>query len=454
MIEHLNSQQFWITLIQIAVISVALSGNNAMVIALAARSVPAERRQQMVLWGSVVAIAIRVVLAVIAFHMLQLPYIKIVGGVALFWIAIQLLVPDLGLAQPQERSRSPFASAGYVIVLANLSMSFDTVLGIAAAAADDALMLTAGLTISALVILFGSSFVVRMVARIQSIYIVCAVLLSYLAGRMIISDAAILGWVHGHLPAWQDINIGPLTFSRWGLAAAATAWPLAKLIGFIKVLQQGARDAEAGNADGETLFSKFAGLLKPGTQPSLTALLPIAAVILVVFLGHPLFSYTKTRLTPQIGYYDINLGMTQDDVAYAKGRPVDVVINNKSNRQQLVALNDIPPGRSLNDFSEWVFPLAPEEKGSLEIVFSENNRHVVQVGCFSQTNHCKPLYGIATGSTEHQVIETLGKPHNIKMNRVTVTFEYPDLHLSLLIKNRHVVMVRVRNFDEPLLAWE
>jgi YjbE family integral membrane protein len=94
MIEYLSNPLFWIGLGQIIVVNILLSGDNAVVIALAARSLPAHQQKQAIIWGSVAAIIMRVILTIVAVETLKLPYLKLIGGLLLFWIAIQLLVPE------------------------------------------------------------------------------------------------------------------------------------------------------------------------------------------------------------------------------------------------------------------------------------------------------------------------------------------------------------------------
>src|SRR5512132_3631390 len=89
-----DDPQFWVALGQIIIVNIVLSGDNAVVIALAARSLPPNQQKQAIIWGSVAAIIMRVILTIVAVEMLKLPYLKLVGALLLFWIAVQLLVPE------------------------------------------------------------------------------------------------------------------------------------------------------------------------------------------------------------------------------------------------------------------------------------------------------------------------------------------------------------------------
>src|SRR6478736_2771438 len=96
MLEELVTQAFWIGLLKIIGVNIILSGDNAVVIALAARSLPQRQQKQAVFWGAGAAVALRIVLTIVAVEMLKLSYLKLIGGVLLFWIAIKLLVPEDG----------------------------------------------------------------------------------------------------------------------------------------------------------------------------------------------------------------------------------------------------------------------------------------------------------------------------------------------------------------------
>ena len=229
MIDLLSGPHFWIALGQIIAVNLALSGNNGVVIALAAHSLPFEQRRRAILWGSLAAMAIRLALTVVAFEVLRLPYMKIVGGVLLFWIAVKLLVHDTHEDRNDAGDRSIFASAAYVIMLANLAMSLDNVLAIAAAAADNSMMLALGLVISIMFIGFGSNLVMAVVSRFPAIYTLCAALIGYLAGGMLIADMVIKDWTHGHLQWLQGIPLGQFEVSVPGLIGAAGVFPLARL---------------------------------------------------------------------------------------------------------------------------------------------------------------------------------------------------------------------------------
>ena len=182
--------EFWYNLGQIIMVNIVLSGDNAVVIALAARSLPEGQRQKAVVWGSVAAIVMRVVLTIVAVEMLRLPYLKLVGSILLIWIAIKLLEPEDeegdGIA-----SKNNLTAAIRTILVADLVMSLDNVLAVAAAADGDDLLLILGLGISIPLVIFGSTVILRMMDRFPIIITIGAAVLGYVAGEMLVSEPAL-----------------------------------------------------------------------------------------------------------------------------------------------------------------------------------------------------------------------------------------------------------------------
>jgi YjbE family integral membrane protein len=153
----ITSAAFWTALGLIIWTNVVLSGDNAVVIALAARSLPPTQQKRAIFWGSAAAIVLRILLTLVAIKLLQLPYLKIVGALLLFWIGTQLLVQE---EEEVEDGKPPepkgMMSAVRTILIADLVMSLDNVLAVAAAAKDSVLLLVLGLGISIPLIIFGS----------------------------------------------------------------------------------------------------------------------------------------------------------------------------------------------------------------------------------------------------------------------------------------------------------
>ncbi len=181
---------FWVSLGEIMLVNIVLSGDNAVVIALAARALPEAQRKLAVVWGSVAAIVMRVVLTIVALEMLRLPYLKLIGSLLLFWIAVKLLGPEEddgdGIAD-----HASLASAIRTILIADLVMSLDNVLAVAAAANGDHLLLMLGLGISIPLVIFGSTVILRLMDRFPVIITVGAAILGYVAGEMLVTEQAL-----------------------------------------------------------------------------------------------------------------------------------------------------------------------------------------------------------------------------------------------------------------------
>ena len=187
MIEYFSSPAFWVGLGQIIVVNILLSGDNAVVIALAARSLPPHQQKKAIIWGSVAAIVMRVILTIVAVKLLTMPYLKIVGGLLLFWIAIQLLLSEDDGGEGIESSNNVWVAIR-TILIADLVMSLDNVIGVAAAAKGDDVLVILGLAISIPLIIFGSTILLKLMDRFPIIITGGAALLGWVAGEMLISD--------------------------------------------------------------------------------------------------------------------------------------------------------------------------------------------------------------------------------------------------------------------------
>jgi YjbE family integral membrane protein len=190
--------EFWVGLLQIIVINIVLSGDNAVVIALACRSLPAQQQKQAILFGSMGAIVLRVVLTFFAVFLLTLPYLKLLGAALLLWIGIGLLKGDEG--DGDIESNSGMLAAVKTIIVADVVMSLDNVIGVAAAAGGDTLLLVLGLVISIPLIVFGSTLILRLMGRFPVIITAGAALLGWVAGDMAVSDPALAHWGGEHDP--------------------------------------------------------------------------------------------------------------------------------------------------------------------------------------------------------------------------------------------------------------
>lgn len=213
------SPAFWVALGNIILVNLVLSGDNAVVIALAARSLPAPKQRLAIVWGSVAAILMRIVLTLFAIALLGLPWLKVAGGILLFVIGVQLLAGEG--RKKDVKAHDSTLDAIRTILLADVVMSLDNVLGVAAAAQGDMVLLAIGLAISVPLIVFGSTLILRLMERLPVIIVLGAALLGYLAGEMLISDVAVAGWVAAHIPH-HDLKIAGLHLSVPGLVGAVS----------------------------------------------------------------------------------------------------------------------------------------------------------------------------------------------------------------------------------------
>ena len=204
---------FWVALLQIIGVNIVLSGDNAVVIALAARSLPPKQQKQAVLWGSGAAVAMRIVLTIVAVELLRLPYLKLIGAALLLWIGIQLLLPEEEEADGHGTANTGMISAIRTILIADLVMSLDNVIAVAAAAKGDLTLLVLGLLISIPMVIFGSTLLMKFMERWPVIITIGGALLGWVAGEMAISDPAVKDWV--------DANAGWLHYVAPALGAVA-----------------------------------------------------------------------------------------------------------------------------------------------------------------------------------------------------------------------------------------
>lgn len=192
----LASPEFWLALSQIILINIVLSGDNAVVIALASRSLPPAQQKMAILCGSVGAIVLRVVLTFFAVYLLSLPYLKLAGAALLLWIGVNLLKGEDDEAELEGHSN--LASAIKTIIVADIVMSLDNVIGVAAAAKGNVVLLVVGLGVSIPLIIYGSTLILKLMNRFPIIITAGAALLGWVAGEMAFSDPAIESWAGAH----------------------------------------------------------------------------------------------------------------------------------------------------------------------------------------------------------------------------------------------------------------
>ena len=199
--DLLQSTDFWIGLIKIIWINIILSGDNAVVIALAARSLPPHQQKTAVLFGSGAAVVLRILLTIVAVQLLAMPYLQIVGGLLLLWIGVQLL-GDEDEGEGASREHGSLMAAVRTILIADLVMSLDNVIAVAAAAKGSTLLLILGLAISIPLVIFGSTLMIKLMERFPIIVVLGAALIGWVGGETIVSDfifkdyMAANQWVH------------------------------------------------------------------------------------------------------------------------------------------------------------------------------------------------------------------------------------------------------------------
>ena len=181
-------------LLQIIMVNIVLSGDNAVVIALAARSLPAKQQKLAILWGSGGALVLRVILTVAAVVMLKIPFLQFAGALLLIWIAVQLLIEEDESDGPHH-AHDNLLGAVKTILVADVVMSLDNTLAIAGVAKGDWTLLISGLVLSIPLIVFGSTLIMKMIERFPVIVYIGAGLIAYTAGEMIDSDAAVQPWL-------------------------------------------------------------------------------------------------------------------------------------------------------------------------------------------------------------------------------------------------------------------
>jgi YjbE family integral membrane protein len=192
-VDILLTANFWAALGSIILANVLLSGDNAVVIAMAARGLPPGQQKKAILFGSGAAIVMRIVLTLVAVRMLGLPWLKLVGGIALLWVGAKLMSDEESEhARPAETLG--IGAAIRTILVADLVMSLDNVLAVAAAAQGNTLLLVIGLAVSIPLIVFGSTLILKMMERFPVIITAGAALLGWLAGEMMLTDPAIHRW--------------------------------------------------------------------------------------------------------------------------------------------------------------------------------------------------------------------------------------------------------------------
>ena len=199
--EMLQNADFWIGLMKIVWINIILSGDNAVVIALAARSLPEHQQRQAIMFGSGAAVVLRIALTVVAAALLELSFLQIIGGFLLLYIGAQLLSEDGDEGEGEVEKASLFMAIRTILV-ADIVMSLDNVIAVAAAAKGNMTLLILGLAISIPMVIFGSAIMIKLMTRFPIIVTFGACLIGWVGGETIASDVALRefsaenSWLH------------------------------------------------------------------------------------------------------------------------------------------------------------------------------------------------------------------------------------------------------------------
>jgi YjbE family integral membrane protein len=229
-------ETFWIALGQIILVNIVLSGDNAVVIAMACRNLPERLRRRAVLAGSAGAVVLRLVFSFFITFLMRLPFIKIFGGMLLLWIGVKLLLPEAEIADDSEEATSGLWSAVRTIIVADAVMSLDNVVAIAAAAHGHFMLIAIGLIVSVPLIIYGSTLVTKALVRFPMLVVIGSGLLGWIAGKISFTDPAIHGWIEG-LPAWAE--------TAAAAAGALMVVPLGKYLAYRKNRQPVLTDSAA-----------------------------------------------------------------------------------------------------------------------------------------------------------------------------------------------------------------
>jgi YjbE family integral membrane protein len=252
----MDTGTFLSALLAIVVIDLVLAGDNAIVIALAARNLPPHLQKRAILWGALGAIAVRSAMTIIVVWLLKIPGLLLAGGLALVWIAYKLLMPEEheGGEEAHAPTATNFWAAMRTIVVADAIMGLDNVLAVAGAAHGSYLLVVLGLLISVPIVMWGSTLVLKLVERFPGVMYIGAGVLAWTAAKMIAGEPLIKPWLHAT----------PWTPWLLYLLVPAVLWAGLvknhrhvqsridrKLAALASQLPRGATRSEAGTAEGD-----------------------------------------------------------------------------------------------------------------------------------------------------------------------------------------------------------
>ena len=219
--DALATPEFWLRLLSIGVLNLLLSGDNALVIALAVRTLPRRQRIAGQLWGALGAVALRLIFVGIVSVLLRIPFLQFVGGAVLVWIALKLVRPEPE-SEGSVRHGTSLLEAIWIIIVADVTMSLDNVLAIAAAAHGDVTLIMFGIGLSLPIVVWGAGLLARLMNRYVWIVWLGGGLLGYVAGEMMLEDPIVVRWL-GEAAAFLHRPV-PVAI---GVVVTAMGWRLA-----------------------------------------------------------------------------------------------------------------------------------------------------------------------------------------------------------------------------------
>lgn len=275
MLSMLSTSQFWVDVFKIIVIDLLLSGDNAVVIALACRNLPAGQRSKGIMFGVAGAIGLRVILTFFAVSLLSLPYLKLVGALLLLWIGIKLILPEEEHNADNIQADTRLLGAVKTIIIADFVMSLDNVLGVAAAAKGNVALLVFGLLISIPLIAWSSQLVLKLIDRFPFFIYAGGALLGYVAGEMLVSEALFSPlvearhYLHSLVPVFCALLV--LATGRWLAVRKAAARAVINLVDETVVAGMGdmspnSQTAPAG-MDGKPPVREYANIVPDDKSP-------------------------------------------------------------------------------------------------------------------------------------------------------------------------------------------
>ena len=190
----LSDPEFWARWLSIVIIDLTLAGDNALVIALAVRTLPRKQQFWGRIWGSIGAVGLRLIFITIITYLLKIPFLQVVGGVLLIWIALKLVRQESG-AEEHVKQGTSLWEAIWVIIVADVVMSLDNVLAVAAAAHGDLTLVVFGIALSLPLVVWGSGILARLMNRFPWIIWIGGGILGYVAGEMILKDRLVHDWL-------------------------------------------------------------------------------------------------------------------------------------------------------------------------------------------------------------------------------------------------------------------